>query len=265
MITDQGQIQKLKLLAGKASKFADVFAVGISNAVLPTSATALDFAWATANITDAYVDEDLQQVIFYGTLPPEIAGDIKEIGLISLSDEFVQTGLPNALVYGFTVAENWFSDGTFTITNESSVGTESYRFDNITVNKYLAKGVDGINMSRYDTVKLKVESLDVSQIRIILKNDDTNYAYKNIALVDGENLSDHTLSSFVTVGTFNPQLINEVRLMIETVDNATNFIEFDALSICSEINGGLVARSILATPQYKRTGAGMEIEYAVAL
>ena len=265
MITDQGQLQKLKLLAGQTGRFADVFVVGISDAVLTTSATALDFAWATANVTGSYVDAALQQVVFYGTLAPGLAGDIKEVGLASLSDDFVKTGLPNALVYSFSVAEQWFSDAAFTTSNESSVGTENYKFENIIVNKYIAKGVDGINVSRYDTIKLKINSTDVSQIQLLLKNDDTNYATKDIALVDGDNLSSHTISSFTTVGSFNPQAVNEIRFVIDTVDNATNSIEFDAITIGSELNGGLVARHILAVPQFKRTGAGMELEYAVAL
>lgn len=265
MITDLGQKQKLKLLAGTASRFADVFVVGISDATLTTAATSLDFAWATANITGTYIDNDLNQVVFYGTLSPELAGDVKELGLVSLSDDFVKTGLPNSLVYSFTVNEQWFSDEAFTITNNSSVGSENYKFDDSVTGQYLAKGLDGINMSRYDTIKLKLLSSEVTQIELRLSNDDANYAWKDINLTNGVNFSTHTLASFTKEGNFNPQSVNEIRYIINTVSNATNSLEFDAMTISSEENGGLVARHVLAVAQYKRTGAGMEIEFAVAL
>lgn len=252
-------------MAGQATRFADLFVVGISNVVLPTSITALDFAWSTANITGAYVDEDLEQVVFYGSLPPDVAGDIKEIGLVSLSDDFVQTGLPNSLIYSFSANEQWFSDATFDIVSNSSIGPESYSFTNITTNKYLAKTLSAINMSRYDTLKLKVNTTDVSQIQIVLKNDDSNYAWKNINLSNGSNMVTQTIASFTTVGTFNPQSVNEIRFVINTVANAANSIEFDGLSIESAENGGLVARHILAVPQMKRMGATMELEFAVAI
>lgn len=265
MITDIGQEQKLKLIAGKAARFADIFVVGISNATLTTAATSLDFSWGTANITGTYVDTDLSQVIFYGTLAPDLAGDIKEVGLVTLNSDFIKTGLPNAMVYSFDANENWFSDETFTITNDSSIGTGNYRFEDAVVDQYLAKLLDGINVSRYDTLKLKVASTDVSQIRIMLKNDEINYAYKDVTLVDGDNLITQNLSAFTTVGSFNPLNVMEVRYVVKTVDNATNAVEFDAMTLFSNLNGGLVARHVLAVPVFKRTGAGMEFEIAVAM
>lgn len=265
MITDNGQAQLRKLVAGKAARFADVFVVGISNATLTTAATALDFAWGTASITGTYVDSGLDQIIFYGTLSPDMVGDVKEIGLVTFNDDFIKTGLPNALVYTFDANENWFSDQTFTITSDSSIGTGNYLFEDAVVDQYLAKLLDGVNVSRYDTLKLKVKSTDVSEITILLKNDEVNYAWKDVTLADGDNLITQDLSTFTSVGAFNPQAVSEIRYVVKTVDNVTNSVEFDAMTLFSNINGGLVARHVLSVPIYKRSGAGMEIEFAVAM
>lgn len=113
-------------------------------------------------------------------------------------------------------------------------------------------------------MKIRVTTTDVSQIRLVLKNDESNYLYKDLTLIDGDNLLTHNLSTFTMVGTFDPRLITETRIIINTVDNATNFIEFDALTFVSQQNGGLVARHVLANTMYKRPGATQEIEVAIA-
>ncbi|QLF83318.1 minor tail protein [Rhodococcus phage NiceHouse] len=264
MITHNGQSQLLKLVSGKVYRFADLFAVGASGVALPASATQMDFGWATCAITDSYVDEVLQQVVFHGTLPAEFAGNISEIGLVSQSDEFIRTGLPNALVYAFEPKELWFSNREYDITNLGSVGENNYKLATVAVDDYLAKVVSNVNISRYDTAKIRVKASKVSTIRLTLKNDELNYAYKDFTLAIGDNTLAATISTFTKVGSFNPNEIFEIRFTVQATA-ASNDIEFDALNLSSSANGGLVARSPLAVTQYKRTGATMELEYAVAL
>lgn len=265
MITDNGQKQLLKLVAGKAPRFATIFVVGISDAVLTTAANSLDFSWGSCNIVGSYVDETLRQVVFYGTLDPDMAGDIKEVGLVALNDDFIKTGLPNALVYTFDANEGWFSDGVFSISNDSTIGIGNYRLDDAIVGQYLTKVVDNVNVSRYDTLKLKLNSTNITKITVTLKNDDLNYAAKDITLVNGENRITTDINTFTKTGTFNPQQVTQVTLTVKTVTNADNAIEYDALTLSSQENGGLVARTVLATTIHKRSGAAMEIEFAVAL
>ncbi len=265
MITTNGQSQLLKIVAGKSYKFADLFVIGASSVALTVAATALDFPWATAPILDAYVDEQNSQVIYHGTLPANIAGDITEIGLISLNSAFISSGLPTSLVYSFESGEQWFSDGEYTISNQSSIGANSYVLPNVVVNQYLAKIVSGVNISRYDTVKLRIKSTAVTQIKLIMKNDELNYAWKNINLTNGSNDIKTTMDTFTKVGSFDAKNIQEMRIIINTVSNATNSIDFDALTLSSDLNGGLVARTVLSVTKFKRLGASMEIEFAVAL
>lgn len=265
MITSNGYSQQLKLISGKVYKFANLFAVGASGIALPSTATALDFAWASVAITDSYVDEALKQVVFHGTLGSDLAGNISEIGLVSQSDEFVRSGLPNVLVYGFEPTESWFSNIDYEITTNSSIGPNNYKLNNVVADNYLAKIVSNISIARYDTVKMKLISNNVTGVRVILKNDELRYAYKDFTLTNGSNTLSSTVSSFVNVGAFNPNEIFEIRIVVRTTSNATNNIEFDALNLSSQANGGLVARSTLSVVQYKRQGSTMELEMAVAL
>ncbi len=265
MITDNGQIQLLKQVAGKAPRFASIFVVGISDATMPTTATSLDFSWGSCNIIGSYVDEALQQVVFYGTLDADMAGDIKEVGLVALNDDFIKTGLPNAVVYTFDANEAWFSDGAFTISSDSTIGSGNYRLEDAPVGQFLTKLLDNVNVSRYDTLKLKLSSTNVSKITVTLKNDDLNYAEKDITITNGENRVTADINTFVKTGVFNPQQVTQITLTVKTVSDPDNSIEFDALTLSSQLNGGLVARNVLATIVHKRPGAAMEIEFAVAL
>lgn len=265
MITDLGQRQLLKLIAGNQHRFADMFVVGISSATLPTSATALDFGWAAVNVTGSYVDEALNQVVFYGTIDSDLAGDIKEVGLVALNDEFVKSGLPNSIVYSFDSSEPWFTDGSFVISAESSIGTGNYRYENVAEDVYLGQLLSAVSIVNYDTFKIKVNSNQVTEITVQLKNDDTNYIHKDLTLASGDNLLSNTIASFTTVGTFNPNLVNEIRIIIKTVTSGTNHIEFDAATLSGSLNGALVARDVLAVTMYKRQGSSMEIEYAVEM
>lgn len=265
MITDLGQRQLLKLIAGNQHRFADLFVVGISDATLGTDATSLDFAWAAVNVTGSYVDEEANQVVFYGTLASDLSGDIKEMGLVALSDEFVKSGLPNSIVYSFDANEPWFTDGTFTISGESSIGSGNYRFDDVAEDVYLGQLLNNVSVSKYDTFKIKLNADDVTEITVLIKNDDTNYISKDLTLTAGENLQTHAISSFTATGSFNPTAVNEIRIIIKTITNAANHIEFDAATLSGDLNGGLVARHVLGITMYKRPGSSMEIEYAVAM
>jgi hypothetical protein len=265
MITTNGRIQLMKLVSNKVYKFADLFAVGVSNVTLPNTATQMDFGWATCPIIDSYVDTQLSQVVFHGTLPENLVGDIGEIGLVSQSEEFIRNGLPNSIVYNFEPTELWFSDTSYEITNLGSIGANNYKLSNVVVGNYLAKVISNVNVSRYDTAKLRVNATAVGSIRMLMKNDETNYAYKDFAVTAGANTLSSTIASFTKVGSFNPNEIFEIRFVVNSVTNSTNTLELDALSLFSAANGGLVARSPLAVVQYKRQGSTMELEYAVAL
>lgn len=264
MITAKGQEQLLKIIGNRAFRFADQFVVGASNVALPDTATQLDFAWATCPITDSYVDTELRQVVFHGTLPALVSGDVAEIGLVSVSDEFVRTGLPNAMVYSFEPSELWFSSDSFEVTSFGSIGSNNYKLENVAAGSFLAKAASSINVSRYDTLKIKLESDGVTSVRIYLKNDELRYAHKDITLSPGGQTVTESVNAFVKTPSFDNKDINEIRIEVLSA-NATNSIEFDAMSLFSTENGGLMARTALSVVQYKRNGSTMELEYAVAL
>ena len=263
MITKQGQEQLLKVVASRAQRFADLIVVGSSNKTLPNTTTQLDFGWATCPILGSYIDPELNQIVFHGTLPEMLSGDVYEIGLISQSDEFVRSGLANALVYTFEPNEMWYSNVDYEVTNTGSVGRNNYKLNNAAVGDFVARSVGEINVSQYDRMQFKLKATGVSKIKVTFKNDELRYAHKTITTVAGEQTLDEDISTFTQVGVFDPKRVTEIKVEVVT-RVATNNIEFDAMNISSRVNGGLVCRDTLAIVQYKRNGSTMEIEYAVS-
>lgn len=264
MITTQGQEQLLKVVASRSPRFADLITVGTSNTVLPKTTTQLDFGWATCPIIGSYIDKELNQIVFHGTLPAELSGDVFEIGLISQSDAFIRSGLANALVYSFDPNEMWYSDSAYEVTNTGSVGRNTYKLNDASVGGFVARSVNEVNVSQYDRLQLKLTSDKVTKIKIIFKNDEERSAYKEVTLTAGSQTVDEDITSFTKVGAFDPKRITEIRIEVVARSSATNSIDFDALNISSKANGGLVARDTLSVVQYKRSGSTMEIEYAVS-
>lgn len=263
MITDQGQQQLLKLVSGKVGFYANKFIVGISDKTLSTDITQMDFAWATCPITSSYIDYDLNQVVFHGSLDKGLSGEINEIGLISQSKDFIRSGLPSTIVYNFDPNELWHTDGEFEVTTSGSVGLNTFKLTNVGNDQVLAKTVSAVNVSRYDTIKLKITSADVQKMRISLKNNETESAHLDISLIDGKNTYELLYGSMTKTNNFEPTAINEINFkVLQSSGNAT--LDFDVISMFSEANGGLVTRSVLANTQYKRYGSSMEVEYAVA-
>lgn len=261
MITTNGHNQLLKLVSGKAHRFADQFAVGVSSAELTEDASQLGFGWATCPVTDSYVDQEKGTVVFHGTLPAEAEGDIWEIGLISQSSDFINTGIPNAIVYGFEPAEAWVSDVEYEVVNTGSVGRSSYVLPEVEPGNFLAKIVSGVNVSRYDTLQVRIGSTGTATLRVTFKNDEFNFSRGTLDLTEGMNSLSINISSFTKSGAFDPRNISEIRFEVQSGSGID--IEFDAMSLSSKENGGLVARDVLPEVMYKRAGATMELEYAV--
>lgn len=265
MITNLGKKQMLKVLAGKSLRFADQFAVGLSDEVLTTSATSLDFAWATVSITDSYIDAENDMVVFYARLPAEISGSIKEIGLVSQTNEFIQSGLPNSLIYSFEPNEMWYGSPNSESISGGQVGQGNMKLTDSDTTAFIAKATNKIDVSRYDTVKLRVISTGVTEIRVSLMNDDANFISNEITLTNGENKISQSLSTWTATGLFNKTEVNTIKLEVVTVSGGTNSLEFDAMTLVSDLNGGLVARETFSTAFVKRPGASMDIEYGVTI
>lgn len=265
MITSNGKLQHLSLLAGKAYSFADRFVLGASPVVIDESATDLDFSWGSFPITGSVVDHDLQQVVFYGTIPAELAGEIQEIGLSSIDERIIASGRPINMTFFFGSEEGWIPSDEEEIDNvagEAKMGAEGLLWESIAADQAIRLQGLGLDISDVNLVKSRIVADSPAQIEVSFFSNDVENATKQIALTEGVNLIKTNLSDFTTTEGFNTQ--NIVAIQIKIVEGSGN-LNLDCLILSNSNNGGLVVRQIPANPIMKTGGTTMEVEMAVML
>ena len=264
MITDNGKKQHLNVIAGKAYSFADRFVLGASSAVMPASATDLDFSWGSFPVADSVVDEELQQVIFFGTIPAELAGEIKEIGLTTIDAALVNTGQPINRTFFFGSDEGWVpvADEDVVFSTSSKMGPENLLWSNIAAEDMVKLDNININISDMNLFKSKINATAASVIEITFYSSDTQYARKQFDLVAGENFIKTDFNTFTKTADYDSYSVKAIVLKI--ISGSGN-LDMDCLILSNTNNGGLVMREILPNPILKQSGSSMEIEMAVML
>lgn len=263
MITNTGRQQHLNILAGKATRFADKFVVGSSNAALGPETKELDFGWGECLVKDAYIDYANGQVIFYGTLPADYAGSIAEIGLATMNSEFIQTGRDINLSYYFSPLEQWdYTDDTkmdYDI-GSSLMGSDDVQITGAIAGEKLSKGLED-DMSLHTNVKMRITAAQSGSIVYRIYSAETSYVSKTISLVAGENVIKFSVDSMTETGEYNASIPAMMEFEMVTPGDYL----FDAITFTGEANSGLVTRSAISVPKSKVRGNTMELEYAVML
>ena len=265
MITNNGKKQHLSVIAGKAYSFADKFVLGASEAVMPESATDLDFTWGSFDITDSVIDEQLQQVVFYGTIPAELAGEIKEIGMLTLDSALIDSGQPINRTFFFGSEEGWkpMDEEEFTYTNkDSKMGPENITWEDIAIGQAIKLDDININISDMNLFKSKILAENETTIEISFYSSDVEKASKEFILQDGENFLKTEFAGFDKTSGFDSYSIKAILLKI--ISGSGN-LDLDCLILSNTNNGGLVMREVLPNPIQKQSGSSMEIEMAVML
>lgn len=263
MITNTGKTQHLNIIAGKASRFADKFVVGSSNEILGPGATELDFGWGECLVKDSYIDVQNNQVVFYGTLPSELAGEVAEIGLATMNSDFIQTGRSINLSYYFSLLENWtYTDGSKMEyeTETSLMGADDIAITGAVAGERLSKSL-GDDMSLHTDIKMRITAAQSGSIIYRVYSAETSYVTKTISLVTGENIVKFSIDSMVETGEYNPAAPAVMEFEVVT----PGAYLFDAVIFTGQANSGLVTRSAVSVPKKKMVGNTMELEYAVML
>lgn len=260
---DNGRRQTLKALSGRAAGFADAFVIGASDEVLTSDANNLGFPWARFEITGSYINGD--EIVYFGRVPAEVSGTIKEIGLYAFSPEYSGGGTPDSILFTMTDGEGWFSEVVYDYEDAGLVGDKNIIMTDVSVGDILGSLIPDSNISNVTNLKLLVESSAVTGVTVRLKNDDSNYIERLYTVVDGLNNLDFQISTFTETGDFDPKNLSGIELEIASVSSSTNSISFDSISLIDKNQGGLVFRNIPSEAVIKRPGSTMEIECVVKL
>lgn len=263
MIMNNGRRQTLKALSGRARAFADAFIIGASDEVLTESANNLGFPWARFEITGSYINGD--EIVFFGRIPAELSGTIKEVGLYAFSPEYSGNGTPDSILFTMTDGEGWFSDLVFDYADEGLVGDKNIVLTDIEASDIVGLLISDTNISSVTNLKFLATSTAIDGVLIRLMNDEANYIEKLYNLVDGSNNIDAEVSTFIETGDFDPKLLSKIEIEIDSVSSSTNSLHLDAISMINKNQGGLVFRSIPTESVVKRPGSTMEIECVVKL
>jgi len=265
VITSNGKRQHLNVIAGKAYSFADRFVLGASSAPMLSNATDLDFSWGSFPISDSIVDEELQQVIFFGTIPAELAGEIKEIGLTTIDSALIATGQPINRTFFFGENEGWVpaADEEVSFSSETSkMGPENLLWTAIAPDEMVKMENINISIADMNLLKAKINATASATLEVTFFSSDTNYARKQINVTAGENFIKTDFSTFTKTAEYDSYSIKAITLKV--ISGSGN-LDMDCLILSNTNNGGLVMREILPNPIVKQSGSSMEIEMAVML
>lgn len=265
MITNNGKLQQLKLLAGKTSRFADYFVFGATTGVpgapdLTEESKTLKVGWGVCPITGSYLDEKNSQVIFYATVPQSLAGLIGEIGLLSLDSEYIKQDKPATGAYFFEPGEDWSFEADIEHvdgeTGQVRLGARSVLFDSTEPQRAILR--DDIDTTMFD--QLVVVGDTSAPITIGMYSGENDYAVKTGIALDSFSESTLTLSDFEVHGEYDPEKVTAIVFDLPPGNHLIDGILFRDTNY-----GNLVAGSEVAEPFYKSAGSNLEIEYAVKL
>ena len=264
MITNAGNLQVLKLMAGTATQFANTIAVGSGSVVLPVTATSLGFSWGLTTVVDTFVDTSLGQVIFHGVLAPESSGVINEIGLIATgSNSSAQSSTLANILYTFGSNETWLTSAPYTLGTGGNIGMQDYIFTNATDGTSLLTYLSILSTFTFSTLKFACTAVGITSVEIRLEIDPANYLSTIVSTTAaGLQIYNTTIANYTTTGVVNVQNIKALRLIIHPAGTSST-LTLDGLSLEMTAGSALIAHSVLATPIVKAPGAPLEIERAV--
>jgi hypothetical protein len=293
MITKFGKRFITNVLAGNVSFANRELAFGIGSTAATDGDTRLEFEFYRMPVSFGSID--IQEtspgsntynyyVIYKGTIPQDIAGEIKEIALYPGTRTSLNN-YDNRFIADFEDNTNWFDSGN---SNPPIVTTPSAKIGLAMIDvtatsnstkEYKAK-VNSFDISGYsvnDTITLAYYKNDnnLSNIKVRFYSSATAYYESTIvtspASGTGHRISSVSLSNMLNNPVNSPDSkdISEISIIVTATNGGTSTVYFDGLRINDEDtfdpSYGVIARSVLSTALTKVAGRPTDIEYKMEL
>lgn len=268
IITRKGKELILKHLAQDITDWAGVMAVGVSDIPATENDTRLGYEIGRGDIDVATVDVGNDRVIVKGTIPANVIGNIREIGVFSSGDE-KGSGIIPATLSDFDVA---VLDVTGFVADETAgrIGVSAAR---LTVNASSTTsgrvGSLSFPMEGYDTLDNIILAYHhpggITSAEVKFFTSATDYFSYTFAPAGGYNFVTWTKGAMTVNGA--PSWLSPVNAIELSASAGTGggSLALDGMTVytVSEIpDYGLVSRAVIAYPQDK-IFAPMDVEYAV--
>jgi hypothetical protein len=282
MITKFGKRFLTNFVAGNSSFSSKEMAIGIATGTeyaLSDTNSRLGFEFYRVPIRVGGIDIDSSvspikyTVIYSATLPTNIAGKINEIGIYS-GQSYSRNLYESKFISNFELPYQWSPEPELDQTN-SRVGDSSLTFtSNGAAPKEYTYILDSMDISGYnplDTLSFsyKANDANLSSLKVRLYSSNTDYLeFTFTGHSVGNNIKNLNMSTGVSTGTFNPQSVVKLGIIV-TPTTAQTSVSMDGLRINDEDTFdpeyGLIARSILDSTMIKVIGREASIEFKLDL
>jgi hypothetical protein len=282
VITKFGKRFLANFVAGNSSFASKEMALGIATSseyALADTNSRLGFEFYRVPIRQGGIDIDTSvspakyTVIYSATIPTNIAGKINEIGIYS-GQSYSKNLYESKFISNFELPYKWSPEPALDQT-DYRVGDSSLIFtSNAAVAKEYTYDLGDIDVSGYnpsDTLSFsyKVNDANLSSLKVRLYSSDTSYLqFTFTGHSVGYNIKNLNMSAGVSTGTFNPQSVVKLGIVV-TPTTAQTSVSMDGLRINDEDTFdpeyGLIARSMLNSTLIKVIGREAAIEFKLDL
>lgn len=293
MITKFGKRFITNVLAGNISFANRELAFGIGSTTATAGDTRLEFEFYRMPVSFGSID--IQEtspgsntynyyVIYKGTLPQDVSGEIKEIALYPGTRTSLNN-FDNKFIADFEDNTVWFDSSNF---NPPLVTTPSPKIGSSMIDitatsnstkEYKAR-VNAFDMSGYsvnDSITLAYYKNDNNLSNIKVRFYSSTTAYYEATVVSspssgtGHRISSVTLNNMLSNPVNSPDAsnISEISIIVTATSGGNSTVYFDGLRINDEDtfdpSYGVIARSVLGTTLSKVAGRPTDIEYKMEL
>jgi len=282
MITKFGKRFLSNFVAGNSSFSSKEMALGIATQTeYPVSDTnsRLGFEFYRVPIRQGGIDIDSSvspvkyTVIYSATIPTNIAGKINEIGIYS-GQSYSRNLYESKFISNFELPYEWSPEPTLD-QSDYRVGDSSLIFtSNGTEAREYTYSLNSMDISGYnpsDTLSFsyKANDANLSSLKVRMYSSNTDYIeFTFTGHSVGNNIRSVNMSTGVSSGTFNPQSVVKLGILV-TPTSAQTSVSMDGLRINDEDTFdpeyGLIARSVLDSTMIKVIGREAAIEFKLDL
>lgn len=289
MITRFGKRFMTNLIAGNVGFSNRELALGIGSTSATELDTRLEFEFYRMPVTFGSIDIQPNggggfnyAVVYKGTIPQDVAGEIKEMALYS-GKKTSQNLFDSKFIADFENNLLWRDSSNlnpvFSTTPAAKIGSGMIRVDATTTPKEYSASVNSLDISGYsvnDSLTLAYYKNDnlLSSIKVRFYSSNTNYYEATVvsspAAGTGHRITSIPFSTLLSgqVGTPDATAISKISVIV-TASSSTTTVYFDGLRVNDEDTFdptyGVIGRSVLATSLVKTAGRQVDIEYRLGL
>ena len=291
ILTKFGKRYLTQYLAGQATSFEKDIAIGVGNKTATVNDTQLEFEFYRSAVNLSSMDIATSSstgittyaVVYKTTIPVDVTGYIKEIGLFP-NKVFGTTDYSSNTISLFTNRQLWTNSlgeyGISSTTQTPQIGTDYMSVTAATSQSKeyfydLALDLSGYSVN--DSMTLAYYQSDLNLDYIFIRAYDSNNNYYEIRYPSitpaGYNIIPLNLSNLYDsgfgYGTVDGSNIIKISVGAKAKSSGTTNVLFDGLRINDEdtfrSDYGLISRSVISDPIFKPLGKQMDIEYRLEL